>query len=79
MAKYSYKDWETNVGSVAEHTNQGYQFLFPNENSDPVGKQRYWDVLPSVHVKYGVHKNANLRFSYARAVKLAQFLRDCSI
>lgn len=73
MAKYSYKDWETNVGVRAEHTNQGYQLLFPNENSDPVGKQRYWDVLPSVHVKYGVHKNANLRFSYARAVNRPSF------
>lgn len=73
MAKYTYHAWEVNAGVRAEHTHQGYTLKFPEESADPEGYQKYWDVLPSLHVKYGIHKNANLRFSYARAVNRPSF------
>ena len=73
MVKYTLNDWEINGGVRAEHTDQGYQLLFPEESVDPEGNQKYWDILPSLHLKYGVHKNANLRFSYARAINRPSF------
>ena len=53
-------------GVRVEHTNQGYVLKFPRD-VDPEGNQDYTDVLPSFHAKYGIHRNANLRFSYALA------------
>lgn len=50
-----------------------YTLKFPTENADPEGNQKYTDVLPSFHAKYGVHKNANLRFSYARSINRPSF------
>lgn len=73
MAKYTLNDWEINAGVRAEHTDQGYNLLFPEESVDPEGHQKYWDVLPSLHLKYNVHRNANLRFSYARAINRPSF------
>lgn len=73
MAKYTYLNWEFIAGVRVEHTNQGYVLEFPTENADPEGNQKYTDVLPSFHVKYGVHKNANLRFSYARSINRPSF------
>lgn len=43
------------------------------QKTHPEGNQKYTDVLPSFHVKYGVHKNANLRFSYARSINRPSF------
>lgn len=73
MLKYARPLWEINVGLRAEHTDQGYKLLFPEDNSDPEGHQKYWDWLPSAHFKYNVHENANLRFSYYRAVNRPSF------
>lgn len=73
MAKYTFNKWEINGGLRAEHTDQGYTLLFPEESADPEGHQTYWDILPSFHLKYQVHKNANLRFSYARAINRPSF------
>lgn len=56
MVKYTYQKWEFIAGVRVEHTNQGYTLKFPTENTDPEGYQKYTDVLPSFHVKYGVHK-----------------------
>ena len=73
MVKYTVSAWEINGGVRAEHTDQGYELRFPEESVDPEGRQKYWDILPSVHLKYNVHRNANLRFSYARAVNRPSF------
>ena len=40
---------------------------------DPEGEQRYTDWLPSFHAKWQPHTNANLRFSYARAINRPSF------
>ena len=73
MAQYTYGHWEFIAGVRVEHTNQGYVLKYPTENEDPEGCQKYTDVLPSIHVKYGVHKNANLRVSYARSINRPSF------
>ena len=46
---------------------------YPLENADPVGEQNYTDILPSIHLKYNVHKNANLRLSYGRSINRPGF------
>lgn len=73
MFKYTRPLWEMNAGLRAEHTDQGYTLKFPEDNSDPEGRQKYWDWLPSAHLKYQVHENANLRLSYYRAVNRPSF------
>lgn len=72
MAKYSWYRLEVIAGIRAEHTDQGYTLLFPRE-VDPEGRQIYTDWLPSAHVKYEIHRNANLRASYYRAINRPGF------
>lgn len=72
MVKYTLNKWELIAGVRVEHTNQGYVLKFPRD-VDPEGEQKYTDVLPSFHAKYNVHKDANLRFSYARAINRPSF------
>ena len=72
MVKCTWGRWELIAGVRVEHTNQGYKLKFPR-SVDPEGTQKYTDVLPSFHAKYNVHENANLRFSYARAINRPSF------
>ena len=73
MDKIIFGKWELTVGLRAEHTDQGYYLKFPTEGARNEGRQRYWDILPDFHAKYSVHANANLRFSYARAINRPSF------
>ena len=72
MAKYSYGKFDVTAGVRVEHTDQGYELKYAR-NEDPKGNQRYTDVLPSVHAKYNIHKNANLRLSYGRSINRPSF------
>lgn len=72
MAKYVYGRFEAIAGLRVEHTDQGYVLDFPRK-SDPEGNQRYTDLLPSLHLKYSVQENANLRFSYGRSINRPGF------
>ena len=72
MVKYTWNKWEFIGGVRVEHTDQGYVLKFARD-VDPEGNQKYTDVLPSFHAKYNVHKNANLRFSYARSINRPSF------
>lgn len=72
MGKYTWKGLEVIAGVRAEHTDQGYKLDFPRK-TDSEGNQNYVDILPSVHLKYGVHRNANLRFSYGRSINRPGF------
>ena len=72
MARYNWKGLEVIAGVRAEHTDQGYTLDFPRK-TESEGDQNYTDILPSVHLKYNVHKNANLRFSYGRSVNRPGF------
>ena len=72
MAKYNMDRLEVIAGVRAEHTDQGYVLDFPRKEESE-GDQNYIDILPSVHIKYNVHKNANLRFSYGRTINRPGF------
>ena len=64
---------ELTAGLRAEHTTQGYHLLYPTEGARNTGEQRYWDLLPSFHLKYRLTTRANLRLSYARAINRPGF------
>ena len=72
MGTYNWNGLEIIAGLRAEHTDQGYTLLFPRKE-DGEGHQTYTDLLPSVHLKYNVHKNAFLRFSYGRSINRPGF------
>lgn len=72
MVKYTSGKWELTAGVRVEHTNQGYILKFARD-VDPEGKQIYTDILPSFHAKREIHKNANVRFSYARSINRPSF------
>jgi outer membrane receptor protein involved in Fe transport len=61
------------AGVRAEYTNQGYNLKFTTEGAKNTGNQEYIDVLPSINLKYQIHKNANLRLSYAKAINRPSF------
>lgn len=76
-AAYLMGTWKTDrfeliAGIRAEHTDQGYRLIFPRE-TDGEGRQIYTDILPSIHLKYGVHRNACLRLSYGRSTNRPGF------
>ena len=73
MVKYTWDRWEVIVGVRVEHTDQGYKLKYPTGDANEEGNQKYTDVLPSFHAKFNVHRNANLRFSYARAINRPSF------
>ena len=72
MAKYNWRKFEFIAGVRAEHTDQGYTLDYPRKEESE-GNQIYTDILPSVHLKYNVHRNANLRFSYGRSINRPGF------
>jgi outer membrane receptor protein involved in Fe transport len=65
--------WQFTAGLRIEHTNQGYYLKFPVEGAQNEGNQEYSDYLPGFHAKYEIHKNANLRFSYVKAINRPSF------
>ena len=65
--------WQFTAGLRIEHTNQGYRLKFPVNGAQNEGNQEYTDYLPSFHIKYGIHKDANLRFSYVKAINRPSF------
>lgn len=73
MGVFTTKNWEVNAGIRAEHTDQGYDLAYASQNKQPEGNQKYTDWLPSFHLKWHVHRNANLRFSYSEAINRPSF------
>jgi len=73
VEKLSIKKLQFIAGVRAEHTNQGYNLKFVTENARNEGSQEYVDILPSFGFKYPVHKNANLRLSYVKAINRPSF------
>lgn len=72
MVKYTRGKIELTAGVRAEHTSQGYVLKFARD-VDPEGRQEYTDVLPSIHAKYAVNGNSNIRLSYARSINRPSF------
>ncbi len=73
LGELTFGRWYFTAGLRAEHTNQGYYLKYPTEGARNEAYQKYWDFLPDFHAKYEVHENANLRFSYARAINRPSF------
>lgn len=60
-------------GARVEHTNQGYDLLFPAGESNPAGSQVYTDLLPSLNLKYSLTDHQNLRATYFRSLNRPGF------
>jgi len=73
MGKLSSKKLQMIGGVRAESTNQGYNLKFTTEGAKNEGNQEYVDILPSFNLKYLVHKDANLRLSYAKGINRPSF------
>ncbi|PWK77658.1 TonB-dependent receptor [Mucilaginibacter oryzae] len=73
MFKYNSEKLELTGGVRIEHTNQGYNLLFPAGESKPTGSQIYTDVLPSAIVKYHLDAKSQLHASYYKAVNRPGF------
>ncbi|MBD1395334.1 TonB-dependent receptor [Mucilaginibacter glaciei] len=73
MFKYTNDKLEVVGGARVEHTNQGYNLLFPAGETNPTGSQIYTDVLPSLTAKYHLTDKAQLHASYYKAVNRPGF------
>lgn len=73
MAKWELKKLLVVGGFRAEHTQQGYEMLFPLGEQRPSGNQTYTDLLPSLNFKYEVTPTQFLRASYFRSVNRPGF------
>ncbi|MCF0074620.1 TonB-dependent receptor [Dyadobacter sp. CY261] len=67
------KNLEILGGVRAEATDQGYSMLFPIGEDRPDGKQKYTDILPSLHFRYKPEEHINLRASYFRSINRPGF------
>lgn len=61
------------AGVRAENTAQGYVLKHPTSSVASDSTQRYTDILPSLNLKYIVHKDGNLRASYYRSINRPSF------
>jgi outer membrane cobalamin receptor len=61
-------------GLRGEHTEQGYTLLYEKYGIQSQGSQSYLDILPSLHLKYKIDENNNLRASYYRSLNRPGFL-----
>ena len=73
MAKFQLKKLQIIGGLRVEHTNQGYEMLFPLGELRPSGNQTYTDLLPSINFKYGLTSTQFLRTSYFRSLNRPGF------
>ncbi|EHQ25047.1 TonB-dependent receptor [Mucilaginibacter paludis] len=73
MFRFTSAKTEITGGARVEHTNQGYNLLFPAGETNPSGSQIYTDVLPSLTVKYHLNQKAQLHASYYKALNRPGF------
>ncbi len=70
---YTIGKWQVVAGLRTEHTSQGYSLLYATEGNANVGEQNYTDILPDAHIRCNIHRNANLRLSYYKAINRPSF------
>ncbi|MGM9712562.1 MAG: TonB-dependent receptor domain-containing protein [Prevotella sp.] len=70
---YTTGRWNIVAGLRAEHTSQGYTLLHATEGNANEGMQSYTDILPDAHIRWNIHKDANLRLSYYKAINRPSF------
>lgn len=73
MAKWSTAATQIIGGMRVEHTDQGYQMLFPLGELRPSGNQVYTDFLPSLNIKHRLNDAQNLRTSYFHSINRPGF------
>ena len=73
MGKLSNAKGHIIAGVRAEHTDQSYHMAYPPAGDEPDGGQDYWDVLPSLHLKYSPVEKMNIRASYFRSINRPGF------
>jgi hypothetical protein len=71
--QFKFIRWKTQfiVGLRTEHTNQGYE---TENNTFPEGGQKYWSILPSLHIKHMPNPKTNIRTSYFKSLSRPSFL-----
>lgn len=73
MFRFELYQLQVTGGVRLENTEQGYSMQFPVGEPEPDGSQKYTDILPSIHFKYSVFKNQNIRLSYYKATNKPGF------
>ncbi len=75
MGRIEHRGFEAVFGVRGEHTHQSYTLLYPvNGSPDPAhGSQRYWDILPSVNLKFKPTERMNVRADYFRSINRPGF------
>lgn len=73
MFNFTIQKLQVTGGARVEHTDQGYQLLFPAGENNPTGGQIYTDVLPSLTLKYHLTNKAQLHASYYKALNRPGF------
>lgn len=68
MLKFTVKKLEAIVGARMEHTDQQYDTDAPSSTEGKMGSITYSDIMPSVHLKYMLNSQTNLRLSYFSSI-----------
>ncbi len=73
MGLLNLSNFEVSFGVRGEKTVQGYFSKVPLEGFRPRAEQDYFDLLPSVGIKYSLNNRTALRTSYYRAINRPGF------
>jgi len=71
--KFNIKKLEVLAGARYEHTDQNYFDALPATIAGKTGTISYYDILPSVNLKYVLNDKTNLRASYYSAISRPNF------
>jgi outer membrane cobalamin receptor len=73
QGKYESRRFQLIAGVRLEHTNQGYVLKNPTVGVTNDSSQVYWELFPSVNLKYKIKNNANLRASFYTSINRPNF------
>lgn len=73
MLKFKVNSLQVIGGARVEHTNQGYNLLFPAGETRPTGSQIYTDILPGLTLKYNLTDKQQLHVSYYKSLNRPGF------
>lgn len=71
--KFNIKKLEILAGARYEHTDDSYYDALPATLAGKTGSIKYYDILPSVNLKYVLSSKENLRASYYSAISRPNF------
>ncbi|MDR0394784.1 MAG: TonB-dependent receptor [Tannerella sp.] len=73
QAKLSAHRLQTIAGMRVEKTRQGYFLRYPAGGVPNDGEQVYTDYLPSIHIKYSLFPDNNMRLCYYKSINRPSF------